>query len=320
MRMNDTILTSHIDTAVGDICLHLASSSPFLANEVQRWIRQISPGGNPAAHFLNVRMFPILQLPEFLLESISTAPDLEFQRSLTVSSVNGYYYVRLIDDVVDQDQDTKLELAILPVSGFFCSQFQLGYQKYFSPSSAFWPVFRQLWTASAAMSAEDASLRSIGVSEFDRVASRKYSAAGIPAAATCFYYDRTDLLNAWLQFVQGLGRWSQMVDDVFDWHQDCAFHRATYFLSEGERRKCPAESLEEWIMREGLTWGFDLLEQWMTQLQTSAARLGSPGLSNYLAGRKIWLQKQNSVFQNGFSALANLAELLNRAAPASVCD
>ena len=63
MSMSKRKLASQIDAVVDRIGADLGASSPFLANQVLRWIRRISPGGEPAAHFLNVRMFsscPIL--------------------------------------------------------------------------------------------------------------------------------------------------------------------------------------------------------------------------------------------------------------------
>ena len=314
--MNQSDLTSHIDAVVDQTGLDLGSLSPFLGSQVLRWIRQISPHGKPSAHFLDVRMFPILQLPHYVAESFGVTPDAAFQRSLISSTVHGYYYIRLIDNVVDRDRDLELERTILPVAGYFCSEFQLGYQRHFSLGHPFWPVFREMWAASAVSSAEDAALRTVSRADFDRVASRKYSAAGIPVVATCHYYGRADLLPPWLELVNGLGRWSQMVDDILDWRQDSTTDRSTYFLSEGERQKLREESLEDWILREGCDWGFKLLNEWMAQLQQSATRLGSPGLREYLARRMSWLKEQHSVIRNGLAALADLAAIFDQAASA----
>ena len=155
--------------------------------------------------------------------------------------------------------------------------------------------------------------RSVGFAEFERVSSRKFSAASIPVAATCHHYGRADLVPAWLDLVDGLGRWSQMVDDILDWHQDRSLGRATYFLTEGERQTRREESLEEWILREGCDWGFDLLNEWMDRLQKSAVQLGSPGLMEYLAGRKAWAAEQHSTLRNGLAELARLAGILGHA-------
>jgi len=313
MSMSECILTSQIDAVVDRIGADLGASSPLLANEVLRWIRQISPGGEPAAHFLNVRMFPIIELPDFILESLAVAPNAGFHRSMISSTVHGYYYIRLIDDLVDGDRDLDLERKILPVAGYFLSEFQFGYQKYFPAEHEFWQMFRRLWTASATSSAEDAMQQSVGFSEFERVSSRKFSAAGIPVAATCHHYGRAELAPAWLDLVDGLGRWSQMADDILDWHQDRIIHRATYFLTEGERQRRHDESLEEWVLREGCDWGFNLLNEWMDRLQQSAVELGNPGMKEYLAGRKAWAVEQHAALRKGLAELARLAVILGQA-------
>ena len=75
MSISKCKLASQIDAVVDRIGADLGVSSPFLADQVLRWIRCISPGGEPAAHFLNVRMFPILELPDFVLEPLAVAPD-----------------------------------------------------------------------------------------------------------------------------------------------------------------------------------------------------------------------------------------------------
>src|SRR5713101_4531060 len=312
--MYNANLNSRVSAAIERICSTLQTHAPFLSREVSRWIRQISPNGDPQAHFSHLRMFPLLQLPEWLVETLPVEPDCAFQKSLIYSSVNGYYYIRLTDDVMDGDRDRKLELSILPTAGFFCSQFQFFYQVHFPPQHAFWPNFHELWIASCESAAHDASLSTVSWSDFERVASRKYSAACIPVAAVCHYYDHPELLAPWLEFTQSLARWSQMLDDMLDWHSDRRDQRATYFLSEGERRKRDGESLDQWVAREGCTWGFDILDQWMGGMRTGAAELSSTGLQAYLGQREIWLQGQKTVMLNGFATVSRLADILEWAA------
>jgi len=258
-------------------------------------------------------MFPILQLPEWLVDTLSVKPDLEFQQSLIHSSVNGYFYVRLIDDVMDGDRNPRLQRSILPVAGFFCAQFQSCYQHYFPSQHSFWRKFQELWIASCESAAHDASLHTISWSDFERIASRKYSAAGIPVAAVCYYYDHPELIAPWLEFTYKLARWSQMLDDMLDWHADRRHQRATYFLSEGERQKPAGESPDQWVVQEGYAWGFELLERWMHDLRSRANELGSPDLQAYLERREAWLLQQKSIMKKGFAALSQLATILDEA-------
>jgi len=312
--MDNASPNSRVSAAIEQACSTLQIQAPFLSREVFHWIRQISPDGDPCAHFTHVRMFPILQLPEWLMETLPVKPDMEFQQSLIHSSINGYYYIRLIDDVMDGDRDRKLEVSILPVAGFFCSQFQSFYQVHFPSQHAFWQKFHELWIASCESAAHDASLSTVSWSDFDRFSSRKFAAAGIPLTAACYYYDRLELIAPWVEFTHDFARWSQMVDDVLDWHCDRRDRRATYFLSEGERRKLAGESVDQWVVREGCAWAFEILEQWMGDMRSRAAELGSTGLQAYLGQREVWLQGQKTVMLNGFAAVSGLADILERAA------
>ena len=311
--MDNANLTARVAAAIERVCSTLQGQAPFLSCEVSRWIREISPNGDPCAHFTHLRMFPLLQLPEWLLETLPVKPDVEFQESLIDSSVSGYYYIRLTDDVMDGDRDRYLELSILPAAGFFCSQFQFYYQAYFPQQHEFWHMFYELWIASCESAARDGSFSTVSWSDFEQVASRKYSAAGVPVAAVCYHYDRPDLIGPWLGFTNDFARWSQMMDDLLDWHQDRRDGRATYFLSEGERRKRGGESLEQWVAREGHSWAFDLLEQWMRTLNARAAELGSTGLQEYLGRREDWLRQQKSTMLKGFAAISRLADVLKQA-------
>jgi hypothetical protein len=311
--MDNLDLTSDVAAAIERIRSTLQTQAPFLSHATWQWMRQISPNGDPASHFTHLRMFPLLKLPEWMVETLPVRPDSDFQHSLIHSSINGYYYVRLTDDVMDGDRDHKLELSILPATGFFCSQFQIFYQAYFPSQHVFWQKFHELWIAFCESAAHDASLTTVSGSDFERVSSRKYSAAGIPVAAACYHYDRVDLLTPWLEFTQSLARWSQMLDDMLDWYWDRRDQRATYFLSEGKKRKCEGESLDEWIAREGFAWGFGMLDQWMGDLREKAGALGSSGLRAYLGRREAWLQQQKLAMQNGFAAISQLATILQQA-------
>ena len=311
--MDNPNLSARVAAAIDRMVSTLQLQAPFLGREVVRWIEAISPDRDPGGHLTHLRMFPVLQLPEWIVQTLSIPPDAPFQQSLMDSSVNGYYYIRLIDDVTDGDRRRDLALGILPAAGYFCSQFQLPYQECFPPHHKFWSVFTHLWAASCESAAHDAQLSSVSWPDFERISSRKYSAAGIPSAAACFHYGRPDLIDAWLQFTDDLARWSQMLDDTIDWHSDRSGGRATYFISEGERRKRAGESLDQWVAREGFVWAFSLLEKWLENLHRQAACLGSRGLQTYLAEREVWFRQQKSTLLQGFAEISRLAAILNEA-------
>ena len=215
----------------------ISMSSPALANQVLLWIRRISPGSEPAAHFLNVRMFPILRFPEDVVQSLAVLPDDVFHGSLISSTVHGYYYIRLIDDIVDGDRDLESGTQNPSRLRLFFESIPVWIPEVFFGGARILANISPVMDRFRGGICEDAMQRTVSCSDFERVSSRKFSAAGIPVVATCLHYGRADLVPAWLDLVDGLGRWSQMVDDILDWHQDRNLDRATYFLTEGERQR-----------------------------------------------------------------------------------
>jgi hypothetical protein len=309
--MHDAGLHSQASLAILEILAKLRRRAPHLASRTERWMRRISPDGDPAHHFTHPRMFPILQLPQWLAGTLSGVPDIDFHAALTVSSVCGYYYIRLVDNIMDGD--TGLEISVLPAAGFFCAEFQSVYQRYFPAGHTFWQHFDKLWQESCESAARDAESRDIDWIGFQRVSSRKFCAAGIPLVATCFRYDRADLITPWSQFTDAFARWSQMLDDVLDWHTDFSQKRSTYFLSEGARRKQSLESLEEWAVRDGFAWGVKTLEKWMLELHSQVSALGNSDLESYLKQRAARFAQQAAGIQAGFASLAELASILELA-------
>jgi hypothetical protein len=288
----------------------LDGRAPFLAQALHAWMCRISPTGEPTGHFEHPRMFPILQLPEWMAEGLGMSRDREFHKAVTYSSICGYYYTRLVDNFMDGNVGTKDDIGLLPAAGFLASEFQFPYQRYFSPEHQFWNYFRTIWLEAAESAGHDAALQVVEEEDFEHISSRKFAAAGIPVAAVGCFYERLQAIDDWIQFAHSLGRWSQMFDDLLDWHSDRQQGRATWFLSEGQRRKRADESVQQWVIREGSAWGFELLEQWMRDLQRQARELGSPGAQAFLQQREALRREKEKEWKEGYASLARLADIL----------
>jgi hypothetical protein len=277
---------------------------------MHRWMSRISPTGSPAGHFEHPRMFPILQLPEWIAESLGVARDPEFHEAVTYSSICGYYHTRLIDNLMDGNVDIHENINLLPIAGVLASEFQFAYQMYFPPEHVFWKHFRAIWLAAAESAGHDAALEDVSAENFERISSRKFAAAGIPVAASCLFYDKPLTLPPWIEFTNSLGRWSQMFDDVLDWHEDREHGRATWFLSEAQRRKLFHESIEQWVIREGSAWGFVVLKHWMNDLQAQAVVFASTGAREFLRIRRTFSEQKESELTAGYHTIADLAAIL----------
>ncbi|MBL8057879.1 MAG: hypothetical protein JNK29_14340 [Anaerolineales bacterium] len=283
----------------------LAAQTPFLAGRVAAWLRALAAGAAPEAYFLNPIGFPLLRLPWWLAEALA-ARDPEFQADLVFSSVNGYYFIRLLDNVMDGHAAAG-ERELLPAAALFHTGFQAPYQRWFPAGHPFWTDFQREWFGAAEAAARDASLPEVDAAAFQQWAARKVSAAKIPLAAVAHHAGRPEQLAAWAGFVDAYGAWHQMWNDVFDWSKDLRLGTRTYFLTEAGRRRQPDETPAAWVARTGFAWGVAELEAGLARARGLAEALGSPALLAYLDARGAMLRQSRAALAPGLEALAKLA-------------
>lgn len=207
------------------------------------------------------------------------------------------------------DGNATVELNLLPALGLFHTQFQTPYQRYFEHDHPFWELFTSVWFTSADVTMVDASLTEVDRTQFMQVAAQKTCAVKIPMAAVCYRYEQPGLITPWAEFVELFGCWHQMRNDLFDWRRDLRNQARTYFLSEAERRKRPAETVAEWVVRDGFAWGLNNLEAWMSELKALARDLKSPELGAYLDLRDTMMGKQKEEVMDGLQNVAKLFAL-----------
>jgi hypothetical protein len=278
-----------IDAAVSQLCDRVGRSMPLSGASVLAWMRQLAGGSDPASYYHHARGSPMFLFPWALEASITGVPDLPMQFDLVYSTVSGYYWIRLIDNLTDNQSTNELDL--LPALGLFHTEFQRPYQSHFGAGHPFWEFFRATWFHSADVTMEDLHPGDVDREQFVQVAAQKICAIKIPLAALCYHHDRADLLLAWSRFVDLFGCWHQMSNDLFHWYEDYSAGTLTYFLAEAERCKRRSESIAEWVTREGFAWGLGLLDAWMYELQVRAKELQSPHLTRYLKFRDTLLHR-----------------------------
>ena len=299
---------SHIITqAVERLQSDMQQTAPVMAEQVMPWLTTLAGKMQPEAYFMHPLAFPALLLPWWAETALAETPDPALQADLTYSTINGYYYIRLIDNLMDGHATVEREL--LPALNFFHTQFQAAYQPYFPADHPFWPVFNATWFRSGEVAMEDAALTDIDEATFKRVAAQKVCAAKIPVAAVCYRHNRADAIAPWADFIDQLGGWHQFRNDLFDWHKDASQQTTTYFLCEAERRRRDDESLVGWVAREGFAWGIDTAQAWLVDLKTTAQALNSPDLLAYLTTRESMLLAERDKVVGGLQSLAKLAKL-----------
>jgi hypothetical protein len=283
----------------------LQAATPHMAQPVGAWMRALAGGHAPEAYFTHDLAFPTLLLPWWLEQSLGREPAQALQANLAYSSINGYYFIRMIDNVMDGE--ATVETQLLPALAYFHTEFQTAYQAHFAPAHPFWTLYRKVWFGTADAAIHDARLDSITLEMFNQASAQKVRAALIPVAAVCHTYARADLIEPWSEFVYRMGKWHQMLNDTFDWHKDSRNGNMTYFLSEAQRHKRDGETPTDWIVRTGFETGCDTLRTWMRDAQTLAATLNCPALLHYLADRSTQFERRAQDALAGFAALGKLA-------------
>ena len=262
----------------------LGRLSPTLAAHVSNWLSQLSDVSDPSEYFTRPYSLPVLALPWWLEKRICGEVDSDFQTDLMYSTISGYYFTRMLDDVMDGHQ---FQRAALPALFAFHKQLIDPYYKYFSSTHPFWREFERMLMTTAEAASLEATLAGIDAATFLAVSARKSIAALIPVAAVCFRYDRPALLQSWEDFFTLYGRWHQMHDDLFDWSKDLEAANNTWLLCEAERQRRQGESVSVWMGREGYKWAEGVMECWMGELITTAGALESKELLRYLKMRRL---------------------------------
>ena len=258
-------IVSHlIETAIRRLLGEMHQEGPYMAQQAESWMHHLADTAHPADYFKHPLAYPLLLLPWWMEQTIHPQPDLEFQANLIYSSINGYYFIRMIDNVMDGHGATEQKL--LPMLGFFHTRFHMAYQTYFGSDHPFWPLFASIGAKSAESALRDAALTDINLKEFTAISGRKVCGGKIPLAAVAYHYDCPHLYQTWQHFHDRLGCWHQMYNDLFGWLKDLKHQTPSYFLSEGRRRKPPEQSVAAWVIHEGFAWGIDLLETWLGEL------------------------------------------------------
>jgi hypothetical protein len=304
--VTDPELRARVERAVERSAARLEERAPTLAARAIPWTNARWPSGRAADYFLQPDRFPFLLLPEWAGRAIGAEPDREFEQDLVHSSVNGYWFIRLLDDAMD-DPDA-VDPALLPALALFHAEFEGPYRRWFGPGHRFWDDFDSAWAAAADAASADAARRDLDREEFEAVAARKMAAAAIPLSAVFHHHGALELQPAWRDLCDRLARFEQLFDDVIDWNRDHRRGGSTWFLTEARRRALPGESMTGWVAREGLEWGMTTLREWIEGIRRAAGALGSEALDRHLERRESAVAERADVLVRGLQAIRRLSD------------
>lgn len=270
-----------------------AMAARRLVSDLQRFLPRVAAGvlrwrplDTLAGHGLASRSFPVLWFPYWLAPAEARATDLSFQTDVACSSLSGYCYIRLIDDVADGDHPDAVR-KLLPAAGYFAARFQIEYAKYFVHDHPFWATFHDAWQRQADAAAADANLVDVTREQFDTVTARKCDAAEIPIAAAGLRYALPGSAIAdWQSFASATAAVHQMMNDVLGWRSDLQHGIGTFVLSTFRRSRRVDETPDAWFRREGFAWATHTVADLFAEAEEKALPLGSGEATEWLAQRR----------------------------------
>lgn len=291
--------------AVSDLYKGL-STTPTVATAVNEWIGMVFGEDDVAGVFLRADGFPLLTLPWWMATTWGV-PEPGLHQDITTSSVSGYLYIRLIDNLMDGDAPG--EVSLLPALHILHSRFVDPYRRRFPPQHPFWSKFESAWYQTAEVTMRDFLAREIDRVEFETISAKKTGAVRIPLAAVAMSEAHPEHLEPWYQLVDLLGCWHQMINDLFSWPRDLSSGAVTYLVSEG-RRRAGEGALSTWFVDEGFSWASQQVEHYAAQVETCASGLGSSDLIAYLKQRRGLFDKKAAVVAKGLSAIGELGHAI----------
>jgi len=143
--------------------------APRSAGAVDAWIDRQGGDTSPEAAFRGLKAHFLL-IPWFLEIRIRGEVDLAFERDLVYSSINAYYFVRLLDNV--GDDHSPGDRSLLPLSALFHTNFQSVYSAWFEPASPFWDYFRRTWIGMADATVQNSQIADFSESDFVSVSAQ----------------------------------------------------------------------------------------------------------------------------------------------------
>jgi hypothetical protein len=258
----------------------------------------------------DVRNFPHFLLPYWFSPRAEKVADAEFQIDLLYSSINGYYFIRLCDNIADNDSRQELR-KLAPCTLYFDSEAIRPYRKYFPTAHKFWNLFDGLLAQQAEASAADGLLEDVDAETFACLSSRKFTGTKIPMSAVRFRYRGLESeFEQWLRLVDCLGNFAQFSNDFFDWHHDPTFGIITYLSSEW-RRRAPGDSVTTWFLREGFDWGVAELKSRFHNVTIQSQALRNDAVMDWVIRRGRALDDDIDKVRSGLKLLKTFGRIIS---------
>jgi hypothetical protein len=303
----DSLLHQCLSNALLRFEANLDGALPRTAPYLRRLLRGVPTRPD---HFLAIRNFPHFLLPYWLSPVADRVADAGFQTDLIYSSLNGYYAIRLCDNIADNDCPPELR-KLAPCTLYFDSEAIAPFRKLFPATHEFWHLFDKLLAQQAEASAADSLLEDVDEETFTCLSSKKFTGTKIPLSAVRYRYQVSEsAFERWVQFVDCLGNFAQFNNDFFDWRHDSIHGIITYVSSES-RRRAPGDSVTTWFLREGFEWGVAELQLRFDNAKLHARALGNEAVLDWLIARGRALEGDIGKLRSGLKLLKRLGSVIS---------
>jgi hypothetical protein len=303
----DAGLQAILVQSVARIRNELGRSAPLCAAETEAWIMRQNAPDSPEISFRRLKSHFLL-IPWFLELRIRGTTDPDFQGGLVYSSLNAYYFARLLDNVADGQRPE--DASLLPMAAFFHYNFQSVYSGWFDSGSSFWQCFRELWVGMADATVSGSRRTGFSGADLEIATARKIAAVKIPVAAVCFRYGREDLLRGWFDFYDAFCCAHELLDDLCDCFSDLAGGRSSFLLSQAGRDKLPGETMESYMFRAGLEKGYAAILEWLDEALCRSEFLESELLASFVRNWRDRVEQFWNSWLPDLKQLGRLAEVL----------
>lgn len=299
--------------AVQRVRARFKALAPGLAAVALPWMEGLAQTADIENYFLRPLAFPQCLFSWWCEQTCQQPPNPALQHDVVYASVAGYYYIRLMDNLMDRDK--PVPPALVPALNIFLTEALGVYASYFPHTHPFWALFEQLWGRATDMTAQDALLTAPDADQFRRVVAQKEYASNLPIAVIAYHYGCPEQCAPWAHFIEQFSAWHQLLNDVFDWQKDDAHEHTTYFLAEAQRRKAATESVAGWVTHTGFAWGCATLQAWFEQVRAAARPLACPDLEIYLDKRQAHFTQMATGVQRAFAQLLPILAALEPPQP-----
>jgi hypothetical protein len=254
--------------------------TPELASGLGKWLRHNLAGGGPE-FFLHPDAFPVFHLARWFARARGAELSPALARATAYSNVAASYWIRLVDDVMDEGLPEARRL--LPILAPLQLELLRPYEQLFARDPEALRCIHELWRRHANDTFADAALSSMDRRAFEDVVCNKFSGARLPLWVVARSTDQLDALATWYSFLRAFGTWHQMLNDMLDWRRDLEHGVPTFFLSLSPGGTTAATAA--WVLRVGLGRAAALLQGYWLCLERAATALGSSDVSAFLARR-----------------------------------